>query len=70
MIDPTANDIGRKVRFTPIGYEPGLTGKIVSFDDRLVFVQWDAGDGQPFPSHRMDLSWVPPDGPAVPGDGE
>ena len=58
MIDPTADDIGRTVRLTPVSVEPGLTGTIFGFNSSWVSVQFTAGDGSML-IQRSDPSWEP-----------
>jgi hypothetical protein len=61
MIDPTVNDIGRKVVYKQ-GYEFREEGVITSFNMRYVFVRYGA-DVQSKATRREDLEWasaVPP----------
>lgn len=59
MINPTEADIGRTVRYTPIGHAPGLTGEIARFKGSFIWVQFGNRDIGPMPILRGHLSWEP-----------
>jgi len=65
MIDPTPDDIGRKVIYTPPGDYPGKRseeGVISSFNERYVFVRFgaavSAGGSMGIGCERADLAWL------------
>lgn len=58
MIDPTLDDIGRRVVFARfVGDEPEH-GVITSFNDSYVFVRYK-GQAHSRPTERQDLSFEP-----------
>ena len=60
MIDPTKDDIGRKVAYTGNRYPGGKIeeGVITSFNDHSVFVRYGADLGSKATS-REDLEFIP-----------
>ena len=59
MIDPTQDDIGRKVIYTGNYGGPLEEGVITSFNDAYVFVRYGAKYGSEATS-RSDLEWCHP----------
>ncbi len=62
MIEPTQNDIGRKVIYRERGDFPGRKveeGVITSFNDHYVFVRYGAGV-TPAATLRESLEWMSP----------
>ena len=64
MIDPTADDLGRTVRYTPRGHDPGNTGVLKGFnrhpgpgDHALAWVSFRT-DQQDIAVSVADLSWT------------
>lgn len=59
MIEPTKDDIGRKVIYTGNRYPGGKVeeGVITSFNDYCVFVRYGSDYGSKGTS-RQDLEWV------------
>jgi hypothetical protein len=58
MIDPTPNDIGRTVIYTPSGECSGLRaerGVITSINEKFVFVRFGLGSGKA--CYRANLTW-------------
>jgi len=59
MIEPTQNDIGRKVIYTPAGDYPGKRseeGVISSMNAKYVFVRFGSS-AVGVPCYRNDLTW-------------
>jgi hypothetical protein len=61
MVDPTADDIGRKVIYTGNRYPGGKSeeGVITSYNSYAVFVRYGA-DTTSKGTSRDDLEWVSP----------
>lgn len=66
MINPTRDDIGRKVIYTGNRYPGGQPeeGVITSFNDRYVLVRYGAKFGSESTS-REDLEWFMPVSPSL-----
>ena len=58
MIEPTPNDIGRKVIYTS-GHGEQEEGVITSLNNYFVFVRYGA-NVQSMATHREDLQWTAP----------
>ncbi len=59
MIDPTKDDVGRKVVYTGNYNGPLEEGVITSFNDHCVFVRYGS-QVTSRASSRVDLRWIAP----------